>query len=198
MLRTVNRVLLALTGLALLGLGAAGLAGGTDLFRRLDVTPPDGYSWRNPDEVLLTREDRTQWTDESWWWPVVLSVLGVLLVVALWWLIAQLRSRRVAAVLVDSGDGAGAAVRGSALADVIAAETEELPGVRGARTRLVGRRRAPRARVGVLVGADARPAGLVRALHRGPLEHARASAGLESLPAEARLRGARGRPERLT
>ncbi|MBW1597568.1 alkaline shock response membrane anchor protein AmaP [Streptomyces sp. JJ38] len=197
MLRTVNRLLLGLVGLGLLALGLAALAAAADLPRRLDVVPPEGYSWRNPDEVVLTHEDRTQWTDEGWWWPVVFTVLGALLLVAVWWLLGQLRARRLGTLQVDSGDGAGARLRGSALAEVLAGEAESLPGVRDARVVLTGRRRAPRARVGLLVDADARPDHIVRELREGPLERARLSAGLAELPAEVRLRGARGRTERI-
>ncbi|MCX2971311.1 MULTISPECIES: alkaline shock response membrane anchor protein AmaP [Streptomyces] len=198
MLKTVNRLLLALAGLALLALGLAALAAAADLPGRLGVTPPDGYAWRDPNEVLLTHADRTQWRDESWWWWVVFAVLGVLVLLLLWWLRAQLLPRRVRTVLVDSGDGAGAHVRGATLEDAMAADAEALPGVGRARVRLAGRQSAPRVRVGLLVDPDARPAHLVRDLRAGPLEHARASAGLDRLPAETRLRAARQGPDRLS
>ena len=63
---------------------------------------------------------------------------------ALWWLLAQLRSHRLAEVLVDSGDGEGALLRGRALEDVLAAEAEALDGVRPGRVLLTGRRDAHR------------------------------------------------------
>ncbi|MBW1603665.1 alkaline shock response membrane anchor protein AmaP [Streptomyces sp. JJ66] len=198
MLKTVNRLLLALAGLLLLALGLAALAAAADLPRRLGVTPPEGYSWTGPDEVPLTDADRTQWRDESWWWWAVFAVLGVLVLLLLWWLGAQLRSRRVRTVLVDSGDGAGAHVRGATLEDAMAAEADGLRGVRRTRVGLGGRQRAPRARVGLLLDPDARPAHVVRELRDGPLEHARTSAGLATLPAEARLRAARQDPGRIS
>ncbi|MEE1930624.1 alkaline shock response membrane anchor protein AmaP [Streptomyces sp. TRM 70351] len=196
-LRTVNRVLLALTGLALLGLGLAALAAAFDLYGRVGVTPPDGYAWRSPDEVLLTAADRTQWRAEDWWWPVVFAVLGLLVLLALWWLVAQLRSRRLGTVRVDTGDGAGARVRGAALEDAMAAEAEDQHGVGRARVTLTGRRGSPRARVGLLLEPEARPARVVRELRARALEHARTSAGLAALPAQVRLRASRHRAERL-
>ncbi|MGP4113781.1 alkaline shock response membrane anchor protein AmaP [Streptomyces sp. 4N509B] len=197
-LRAVNRVLLALVGLALLGLGLAVLAAAMDLPRRWGVSPPDGWSWRGPDDVLLTRADRTQWRDEGWWWPVVIGALAVLLLLALWWLLAQLRRRRLAEVLVDSGDGVGALLRGRAMEDVVAAEVESLPGVERARVTLVGRRSQPRLRVGVLLAPQARPGETVRRLHAEAVEHARASAGLAALPVEVRLRAAKHPAERVS
>ncbi|MGW3403842.1 alkaline shock response membrane anchor protein AmaP [Streptomyces zhihengii] len=135
MLRTVNRVVLALAGLVLLCTGGAVLAAGAGL----DV--PSWWPWSGPDDVLLSEAQRTRWRDEGWWWPVVIAVLAVLVVLALWWLLAQLRRARLSEVLVDSGDGEGALLRGRALEGVMAAEAESLEGVSAARVRLAGRRR---------------------------------------------------------
>ncbi|MGW8380542.1 alkaline shock response membrane anchor protein AmaP [Streptomyces sp. ODS28] len=199
MLRTVNRVLLGLVGLVLLGAGLAALAGGLDLFKRGKVSVPGWWPWARPGDVLLTAHDRTQWRAEGWWWPVVFVVLGVLVVLFLWWLLAQSRRRRLNEVLVDSGDGAGALVRGRALEDVVAAEAESMKGVGRARVSLVGRKRTrPRARVGLLLEPHAEPAAAVAGLRGTALEHARASAGLDRLPAEVRLRCARHRAERVS
>lgn len=87
----INRVLLALTGIVLLGSGILILAGGFDLYRRWRLTPPDGWPLTAPDGVLLDAADRTRWTDEGWWWPVVIAVLTLVVVLAVWWLLAQLR-----------------------------------------------------------------------------------------------------------
>jgi hypothetical protein len=184
MLRTVNRVLLGLAGAVLLVLGLAVLVGGLDLQRRWGFDLGSGWPWTGP--------------DEGWWWPVVIAALAVLLLLLLWWFLAQLRRRRLGEVLVSSGDGEGALLRGRALADVLVAEAESLHGVNRARVRLLGRRTRPRVRVNLRLEPHAGPAATVDRLRAEALEHARASAGLDILPAEIRLRGRRHRAERVT
>ncbi|AXK34210.1 alkaline shock response membrane anchor protein AmaP [Streptomyces armeniacus] len=198
MLRIVNRVLVGLAGLLLLLLGLAVLAGGLDLQRRWGYSLGSGWPWAASGDVLLTDADRTRWRDEGWWWPVVFAALGLLLVLLLWWILAQLRRRRLSEVLVDSGDGEGALLRGRALEGALAAEAESLTGVDRARAALRGRRTEPRARVTLVLAAHAEPATALHRLRTEALEHARNSAGLAELPAEVRLRCVRHRPERVS
>lgn len=197
-LRTVNRVLLALVGLVLLALGLAALCGGLDLPRRWGLSMPAGWPWTTSHAALLPAADRTRWRDQGWFWPVVFAVLAVLLVLLLWWLLVQARRRRLDAVLVDTGDGEGALLRGRALEGVLAAEAERLTGVDGARVALAGRRTGPRLRVGLHLAPHAAPGPAVRQLTAEALEHARTSASLEELPAEIRLRAVRHRAQRVT
>ncbi|GAA3885427.1 alkaline shock response membrane anchor protein AmaP [Streptomyces sedi] len=198
MLRIVNRVLLALTGVALFLLGLSVLVGTLDLPERWGFTTPSWWTWDTPDDVLLSDGDRLRHREASWWWPVVIGSLSLLVLLSLWWLLAQLRRRRLSEVLVDSGDGVGALLRGRAMEDVVAAETETLPGVDRARVSLVGRREQPRARVALVLAPQARPDEVVRRLRAESIEHAKVSAGLEALPAEARLRAAKHGPERVS
>ncbi|MDT0310083.1 alkaline shock response membrane anchor protein AmaP [Streptomyces sp. DSM 44917] len=191
MLRIVNRVLLALLGLVLLGTGLAALAASLDLPERWGFSPPERWAWRAPEDVPLAHADRVQWREEGWWWPVVIGGLSLLVLLALWWFLAQLRRPRLAEVLVDSGDGVGALLRGRAMEDVVAAEAAALPGIDRARVTLVGRRSQPRLLIGLQVARQARPDEVVHRLRTEAIEHARASAGLPSLPAEARLRSAK-------
>lgn len=106
MLRIVNRVLLGVIGLALFVLGGSVLAVG------LGANPPSWWIHDGRHDVLLSDADRARWRDEGWWWPVVIAVLALLVLLALWWLSAVLRRRRIAEVLVDTGDGEGALLRG--------------------------------------------------------------------------------------
>ncbi|MGP3988143.1 alkaline shock response membrane anchor protein AmaP [Streptomyces sp. 3N207] len=198
MLRIVNRVLTALIGLALLALGLAVLFAGLDLPRHWGVTMPSGWPWDRPRDVVLSDADRTRWTDEGWWWPVALAVLAALFVLCIWWLLAQLRQQRLDEVLVDSRDGEGAVLRGRAMEDVIGAEAESQPGIDRARVVLTGRRRQPRARIGLVLAAYAKPGPAVHQLRREAIAHAVTSAGLEALPAEVRMRAARHRAERVS
>ncbi|MFI2781988.1 alkaline shock response membrane anchor protein AmaP [Streptomyces sp. ALB3] len=191
MIRTVNRVLLGLAGLVLVVVGGAVLATG------LGLSAPSWWPFDGRDDVLLSEADRTRWRDEGWWWPTVIAVLAVLVVLALWWFLAQLRRGRLSEVLVDSGDGEGALLRGRALEGVIADEAGALDGVSDAKAALTGRRTAPRARVRMLMEPHASPALALRGLAEGALTHARSSAGLDELPAEVRLRAVKHRAERV-
>lgn len=191
MIRSVNRVLLGLAGLVLLVLGAAVLVSG------LGLSVPSWLPFDGTEDVLLSKADRTRWRDEGWWWPVVIALLAVLVVLALWWFLAQLRRGHLAEVLVDSGDGEGALLRGRALEGALADEAGALDGVSDAKATLTGRRTAPRARVRLLMEPHAAPGPALRGLSEGALEHARTSAGLDELPAEVRLKAVKHRAERV-
>ncbi|WP_407564117.1 hypothetical protein [Streptomyces sp. 184] len=91
-----------------------------------------------------------------------------------------------------------ALLRGSALEEVLAQEAGALEGVERARVTLTGRRTAPRAGFGVLLGPGARPAAAVDHIEERALAPARASVGLARLPAEIRFRSAKHRPERVS
>ncbi|MEV6471034.1 alkaline shock response membrane anchor protein AmaP [Streptomyces sp. NPDC051657] len=189
---TVNRVLLALAGLVLVVVGGAVLAAG------LGASVPSWWPWDGRTDVLLSTADRQRWRDEGWWWPTVIAVLAILVILALWWFLAQLPRGRLADVLVDSGDGEGAQVRGRALEGVLAGEAETLDGVARAQAMLTGRRTAPRARVRLLMEPHAAPLGTLNAVADGALAHARDSAGLDGLPAEVRIRAVKHRAERVS
>ncbi|QIQ07185.1 alkaline shock response membrane anchor protein AmaP [Streptomyces liangshanensis] len=190
-LRVVNRVLLGLIGLVLL------LAGGVVVAQGQDWAVPGWWPYSGPHDVLLTRHNRQRYRDDGWWWPVVIAALAVIVVVTLCWALAQFRRARLAEILIDSGDGEGALLRGRALEGVLESEARSLDGVARARARLTGRRTAPAARVQLLLEPHADPGGAMDRLTGEALAHARGSAGLEALPAEVRLRAAKHRPERV-
>lgn len=148
--------------------------------------------------MLLSDAERTRWRDTDWWWATVIAVLAVVVLLALWWLTAALRRRRLAEVLVDTGDGAGALLRGRALEGVLAGDASDLDGVARAHVHLTGRRSAPEARVRLLLEPHVDPATALHHLTTQSLTHARNSAGLESLPAEVRLKAAKHGAERVS
>jgi hypothetical protein len=191
-LSTVNRVLLGLAGLVLICGGGGVLAAG------LGLSVPSWWPWDGRTDVLLSRADRDRWRADSWWWPTVIVVLAVLVVLALWWFFAQLRRARLAEVLVESGDGEGALLRGRALEDVLAGEAGTLDGVARAQVMLVGRRSSPQARIRLLMEPHAAPGEALGRLTDEALAHARDSAGLAQLPAEVRLRAVKHRAERVS
>ncbi|KUJ68890.1 hypothetical protein ACZ90_15995 [Streptomyces albus subsp. albus] len=197
MLRTVNRVLVALAGLVLLAVGGAVLLSGLDLPRHWGFDTPSWWPFEGPHDVLLTRQDRQRWRDEGWWWPTVIAALGAALLLTLWWALAQLRRARLAEVLVADDEDVDVALRGRALEAVLEAEAEALDGVERARVRLRGSRTAPEVRLGLLLTARCQPATALDRLRGEVLEQARSSAGLPRLPAEVRLSAERHGPERV-
>ncbi|MEV6166315.1 alkaline shock response membrane anchor protein AmaP [Streptomyces sp. NPDC052052] len=192
MLRTVNRVLLGLAGLVLICVGGAALAAG------LGLSVPSWWPWYGKGDVLLSEAARERWRGEGWWWPTVIAALAVVVVLALWWLLAQLRRARLAEVLVDSGDGEGALLRGRALEGVLADEAGTLDGVARAQVRLTGRRSTPHARIRLRMEPHAAPAETLGRLTDQALAHARDSAGLAELPAEVRMKEVKHRAERVS
>ncbi len=194
---TVNRVLLTLVGLILIAVGGSVLVGALDLARHWGFTLPSWWPYKGPHDVLLTRHGRTRYRADGWWWPVVIAVLAVLVLIAVWWLVAQLRSRRLGQVLVDYGDEGRVLLRGRALEDALAADAGVLPGVAASGVRLVGRRSTPAARMTLLLDGDAVPRDVMTGLDGRVLADARRSTGLEALPAEVRMRGERHRARRV-
>ena len=195
---TLNRVLLALAGLVLLAVGLAVLVGGLDLQRHWNFTVPDWWPFTGPKDVLLTDRSRTRYRSDDWWWPVVFAVLGALVLGSLWWLLAQVRTRRVRQLRLDSGDGQGALMRGRSLERMLVAESDAYDGVAWAGARLIRRRGAPEARLVLGLEPHAAPREVVAGLDDSVLTAARTSTGLEDLPAEARLRAVRHRAARVT
>ncbi|MGW6136535.1 alkaline shock response membrane anchor protein AmaP [Streptomyces sp. NPDC055140] len=191
-LRTVNRVVVGLVGLILVVFGGSVLAVG------LGTPPPYWWIYDGRHDVLLSRADRYRWRGDGWWWPVVIAVLAVCVLLALWWLVAQLRRHRLAEVLVDTGDGEGALLRGRALEGVLVSEAESLDGVESAGVLLTGRRSAPHVRMGLLLEPHAEPGAALQRISEEALGHARDSAGLAALPAEVRLRAVKHRAERVS
>ncbi|WP_338899010.1 alkaline shock response membrane anchor protein AmaP [Streptomyces sp. TG1A-60] len=192
MLRIVNRVLIGIIGLVLVVTGGAVLAVG------LGADPPSWWPHDGRHDVLLSDAERTRWRDAGWWWPTVIAVLALLVLLALWWLTSVLRRHRLTEVLVDTGDGEGALLRGRALEGVLTAEAARLEGVERVHTRLTGRRSAPEARVRVRLQPPASPGDTLQRLTAEAVAHARDSAGLAELPAEVRLQGGRDRTERVS
>lgn len=191
-LRTVNRVLLGVVGLVLVVVGGSVLAVG------LGAPAPSWWIHDGRHDVLLDDAERTRWRDDGWWWPTVIAVLAVLVLLALWWLTAVLRRHRLREVLVDTGDGEGALLRGRALEGVLGGDAGELDGVAHAQVLLTGRPSAPKARVRLQLEPHVDPGTALDDLTAGALTHARNSAGLASLPAEVRLSGVKHRAERVS
>ncbi|GGR81933.1 hypothetical protein Snoj_39410 [Streptomyces nojiriensis] len=184
----INRTLLAVVGIILLGGGLLILAGGFTLYRRWRMTPPDGWPMTVPAHVLLGEADRTRWTGEGWWWPAAIAVLAIVVLLALWWLLAQLRRSRPGPLTVgETPTVDGVELREEALSDALAADARRLSGVSQARARMTGSSHRPEVDLDITLSPAAEPGAVLQELYDGPLERARQSTGRD-LNARAHLR----------
>ncbi|MFB6676374.1 alkaline shock response membrane anchor protein AmaP [Streptomyces sp. NPDC056390] len=186
---TLNRLLMALSGLVLLGGGLLILTAGLDLYRRLHLAAPAGWPLTTPHDVLLSNADRIGWSDQGWWWwPAVIASLILAAVFALLWLLAQLRRRRPGSVhLGGTPPPESIELRGRALSDAVTAEARALPGVEQASAHVTGRAARPCLQVALTLTDHGTPAPVLQALSHGPVAHARDCTGLTHLPTQARL-----------
>ncbi|QMU78520.1 alkaline shock response membrane anchor protein AmaP [Streptacidiphilus sp. PB12-B1b] len=202
----VNRILLGLAGIVLLGGGVLALIGGLDLNAHWNLGLPRGWPWTDPHQAVLNAAERTRWRGRSWWWPALFAALAVVALVCLWWLLAQLGRGRAGDLPIAAPERAPARkkkqrsatlVRGTALAEAVGADAEELPGVARARARLLGHPRKPQLRLAMTLEPGAAPGEAVRSLGTGPVARVRAAAGLADMPAEVRIRAEGGRRSRV-
>ncbi|PJN09463.1 alkaline shock response membrane anchor protein AmaP [Streptomyces sp. CB01635] len=185
---TLNRLLMALSGLVLLGGGLLILTAGLDLYRRLHLAAPAGWPLTTPHDVLLSNVDRIGWSDQGWWWwPAVIAGLVLAAVFALLWLLAQLRHRPGSVHLGGTPPPESVELRGRALSDAVTAEARALPGVEQASTHVTGRAARPSLHVALTLTDHGTPAPVLQALCHGPVAHARDCTGLPHLATRARL-----------
>ncbi|MFF3987907.1 alkaline shock response membrane anchor protein AmaP [Streptomyces sp. NPDC001714] len=195
----LNRTLLALVGLVLLGGGLLILFAGLDLYRRHDLAPPAGWPLTTPADVLLGSADRARWSSQGWWWwPAVIAALVVAALLALGWLLAQLSRRRPGSLPVGgTPPQEGVELRDRALSEAIANEAGALPGVGHAAVLITGRPGRHRTRIELTLTPEGTPGATLGALCEGPLRTARRSTGLADMPTEVRLQVARHKPHRV-
>jgi hypothetical protein len=195
----LNRTLLALVGLVLLGGGLLILFAGLDLYRRHDLAPPAGWPLTIPADVLLGSADRARWSSQGWWWwPAVIAALVVAALLALGWLLAQLSRRRPGSLPVGgTPPQEGVELRDRALSEAIANEAGALPGVGHAAVLITGRPGRHRTRIKLTLTPEGTPGATLGALCEGPIGTARRSTGLTDMPTEVRLQVSRHGPHRV-
>lgn len=194
----LNRILLALTGLVLLGGGLLIITAGLDFYSSHNLPPPAGWPLTTPSDILLSSTDRARWSSQGWWWwPAVIAALILITALALWWLLAQLPRRHPGGVPVGGSPPLeGVELRRRALSDAIATEAGALPGVQQAHVRITGRGAHPRAHITLTLTPQGAPGAVLNTLCKGPLRTAHQSTGSPPIPTEARLRIARHKPRR--
>lgn len=160
----LNRVLLTLLGLVLLAVGVAGL------LPVLGVLGED----RSDDAVLAQEVERFVVDHAAWLWPLVAVVLVLLALLALRWLVQQLRTDRMEDLdLTHDRTRGETRVDAAALTQALVEAVERCPGVDGASARVVrsARRRQLLLQVRLADRADA--ADVRRQLATGPLSELR-------------------------
>jgi hypothetical protein len=192
---TTNRILMALLGIVLLGGGLLVLAGGADIYRRWNLSPPDSWPLTTPQNALIPRADQTRWTDQGWWWPTVIAALALLLLLALTWLLAQSRRRRAHPLSVGESPQQAVTVSDNVLGDALTDDLDTLTGVRRAQARLGGSRTHPEAQIDLTLEPGSTPEHALKEIY-AVTERARRSAGWDELPTHVVLNVARHGPHR--
>lgn len=178
---TVNRVLLALLGLVLLGGGLLVLAGGADIYRSWNLSPPANWPLTTPHDVLIPSSDQASWADQSWWWPTVIASLAALMLLGLIWLLTQTPWRHARAVPVSDTPKHAIAVTDHALADALTADLDLLPATGRARARIHGPATHPHADINLTLNPGSTPEHLLEDVHDA-VERTRRTAGWSELP----------------
>lgn len=122
----VDRIILTVIGVLLLGLGVAALLHSTGaLGARRRASP-----------VISSPTAAWYSANGGWFWPTVAGVaLGVLLL-AVWWAAAQIRLRGSTRIELERGPAGTVAVAGAHLADCVEQDALDLDGIERARARV--------------------------------------------------------------
>lgn len=187
-----NRLGLALTGIVLLA------GGGYLITRSLGVFGP-GQA-----QDLIYPDSTASWVHDQrpWIWIVLTLVAVLLAVLAIRWLLMQLRSDRLGRVALDtsatSDRGSGRAdLPAGVLTSAVGAEIDSYPGVSKVRAALAGKPDQPELRLKVTIDPDADLARVRRRITTQALAHARTALDTDHLPTQLRLTvGRRAKPQR--
>ncbi|MCO6008726.1 alkaline shock response membrane anchor protein AmaP [Actinoallomurus purpureus] len=179
-----NRVWLALTGLALLGVGGSALAAGWGAFGRRCAHRP------------IWTAGMSRWMPaHGWFWPVVAVTAGAVGAMGAGWLISLGRGRRLRRLAI--GDTRSGATRMAARVAVrtVLADVTAYDGVRDVRARLTGRATGPRVLLRVTCAADADLAGLGGRIRGEALTRLRAALARDDITGVVIFRVVRDRQE---
>ena len=164
----LNRRILTLVGCALLAAGVAGLLFGLGVFGE-DVAQQ---------EVLAPEFEDFVVEQAPWVWPLVVVVLALLAVLALLWLVQQLRNDRVGELdLTASRDEGETTVASAAVTDALSDAAERCAGVESASARVIQVKNADRLILSVRLADRADFTDVRQQLAAGPLTDLRHALG---------------------
>jgi hypothetical protein len=170
-----NRIVLTVFGLLLLGVGVAAILASTDVYA-------PGFGNRT---LLANPAGHFIQTNNDWFWPALGGLALVVLVFAIWWVIAIIRAEpRTGDIHILSADAPTGRtdLDASALRDALASEIDAYRGVQDARVRILGKPDAPRLAVMVRTTSDADLVALRERLESQALQHARDALDAPDLP----------------
>jgi len=174
----LNAAVLTILALALLGVGAYGLARGYGAFGDARAGHPvltDGVR----DFVSRNRD---------WFWPLA-AVLSLLVAwLGLRWMLAQLATSAVGHLPVRADGPGRTELLGSGATSAVARDIEEYPGVRSASARLIGDHPVPEISVTVEVHDDADIAAVRRRIEEHALVRFRTALDLAKLRTQIHFR----------
>ena len=174
---TANRTVLTLLGLLLLGGGGVGLAASFGAFG-------------DPPPVLPAPARRFE-DDQPWFWWALAGVCLLIALLALRWLLAQLRTDRLSRLDLTRDDREGrTVVHAGALTDAVEEEAKALRGVAGASARLL-EDHARKLTVAVELADYADVAEVRRVIEDRVVAHARQAVDDPDLPVDVELRPGR-------
>ncbi|MGI9093704.1 MAG: hypothetical protein ACR2FF_09795 [Mycobacteriales bacterium] len=173
----LNRVLLVAIGTVVVLAGAGGVLLGRGVFgaataRRTVVD----------DDVARPFDQNASWL----WWTIG-GVSLVIALLALYWLLVQLRVERVTAVALPPRPNGDSSVAATALTGAIRGQAEAVDGVVRARARLLRDRRDPELMLNVWLREGADLDAARRELEQVVVAQARESLGLPRLPTWLRI-----------
>jgi len=175
----LNRVLLTILGVLLLAAGIYTLL----------------RSWgalgdAAADDPLFTSAAR-DWVDrnQDWFWPVMAGVSTLIALLALRWLLAQLRTDRPGnSDLAWSTASGRTRIRAGAIADAVSDDIESDPGVERATVRMVGDEQHPELHLYIDARDDASLAEIRDHLETHAIPHLQSALELDDVAAHARFR----------
>lgn len=169
----LNRFLLTLLALVLLAAGTTGLLFGLGGFGQ----------GRTSDLVLSSEVEEFVVGQAEWFWPLVAVVLVLLGVLALRWLLLQVRTDRLGDIdLTEHRNRGETRVDAAAVTDALVESTQRCAGVDSATARIVRVRGADRVVLGVRLADRADLAEVRRQLTTGPLTDLRHVLGESTCP----------------
>lgn len=173
-----NRAALLLLGTLLTAAGALGLAAGLGAFG----------ADRRAGPVLDAAVERYA-AENTWYWPAWAVGAAVVAVLALAWLLLQLRSESVSTLRLERDRRRGdTELRAAAVVSAVCDDARGMPGVARAWAQLRGAPAAPRLVLVAGLDGRARPADVVRSLAGTTVARARQALDDDELPARVELR----------
>jgi hypothetical protein len=172
-----NRARLSLLGLILLVLGGLGLAAG---FGAFDSSTAQ--------RSVLTDDIRSYPEQHAWFWWAVAAVLLVIALLALRWLLIQLRTDRVGSLSIDRSGQGETMLRGGALTHAVEEDVESFRGVRRASASLRGRPDRPTCRIVVDLDGRGNVGDVRDQVESTAVPHLRRALEDQDVPVDVRLR----------